>query len=151
MFLVLLFCRIGYPIPMFAGFCIMFISTISKCPRFVFCAWAPGRALRATTWRLRTQPGVQGVVVGDGIDTGCRKGWRQRVFVGAEAQRGCYGKTPGGRGGLLGGSWVPRLPACPDRGLARAPGSVRLLQQLRLPADRQVAAGHRVLLLLCSW
>lgn len=25
-------CRIGYPIPMFAGFCIMFISTVSKYP-----------------------------------------------------------------------------------------------------------------------
>lgn len=37
------------------------------------------------------------------------------------------------------------------RGLARSPGSVRLLQQLRLPADRQVPARHRLLLLLCSW
>lgn len=29
--LLILFSRIGYQVPMFAGFCIMFISTISKC------------------------------------------------------------------------------------------------------------------------
>uniref|UniRef100_A0A452T6T2 Solute carrier family 18 member A2 n=1 Tax=Ursus maritimus TaxID=29073 RepID=A0A452T6T2_URSMA len=31
--------RIGYPIPMFAGFCIMFVSTISKCLLFAFYDW----------------------------------------------------------------------------------------------------------------
>ncbi|XP_035310231.1 synaptic vesicular amine transporter isoform X1 [Cricetulus griseus] len=36
-FIGLLTNRIGYPIPMFAGFCIMFISTVSKYLLFAFC------------------------------------------------------------------------------------------------------------------
>lgn len=31
MWIFILFSRIGYQIPLFAGFCIMFVSTISKC------------------------------------------------------------------------------------------------------------------------
>lgn len=32
----ILFSRIGYQIPLFAGFCIMFVSTISKCPHLIW-------------------------------------------------------------------------------------------------------------------
>lgn len=37
--LMVLSCRIGYPIPMFTGFCIMFLSTISK---WLVSAWESG-------------------------------------------------------------------------------------------------------------
>ena len=59
---VVLFCRIGYPIPMFAGFCIMFVSTISKCLMFAFGLGVMGWALRTTHGELRTQPWGGGFV-----------------------------------------------------------------------------------------
>lgn len=36
MWILVLFSRIGYQIPLFAGFCIMFVSTISKCPHLTW-------------------------------------------------------------------------------------------------------------------
>lgn len=63
MSLAVLFCRIGYPVPMFVGFCIMFSSTISKCLVFAFGAWVTGRVLMAVSPELRTQiPGGGGEV-----------------------------------------------------------------------------------------
>lgn len=54
---------------MFVGFCIMFISTISKCLAFALGAWVTGRVLMATSPGLRTQIPVGGGEVGQN----CRK------------------------------------------------------------------------------
>lgn len=116
--------RIGYPIPMFAGFCIMFISTISKCVTSVF----PGRHL--WTEEEDTAWGVMG------SDNSCWKKWVQRGLGGVV-----------GLGGLERSS--PR--ASVDTGLGSFLGSVCLLYQLCLPTHRQVTAGHRVFLLVCGW
>lgn len=76
-----LFCRIGYPIPMFAGFCIMFISTISKCVTFAFRVWATGWALMATSeW------GIDSVTWGGGGSVG-RNRRKTRMAGGLRGQR----------------------------------------------------------------
>lgn len=72
---MVLFCRIGYPIPMFAGFCIMFISTISKCVMFAFRAWVTGWALTATKER-----GSDNVTWGGGGSIG--KNRRKKLMAG---------------------------------------------------------------------
>lgn len=68
---MLLFCRIGYPIPMFAGFCIMFVSTISKCLLFAFCARVMGWALEDPhTGNRGCSPGFRVLCIGHS----CRRG-----------------------------------------------------------------------------
>lgn len=143
---MLFFCRIGYPIPMFAGFCIMFVSTISKCLLFAFCVWVTGWALRTPHRESRLQPraGGGGLCIGHS----CRRGSverfvaQKRSAVSPEMGRRVQGWLRGARG---------RRQAGTDAPPGRPPGSVCLLQQLRLPAHRQVATGHRLVLLVCSW
>lgn len=80
---MVLFCRIGYPIPMFAGFCIMFVSTISKCLAFALCMWVVGWALMAMNLELRTH----WVRRGGAVAKNGRKE-SQGFFMGTEAQCG---------------------------------------------------------------
>lgn len=128
----------------------MFVSTISKCLLFAFCAWVAGWALRATHWESMYPRGRRGGLC---IGQHCRRGSvelfvaQKRRVVSTEMRHRVKGWPHGAcpcerRGPALAGT---------DGRPGRSLGSVRLLQQLRLPAHRQVAAGHRLFLLLCRW
>ncbi|CAO2585976.1 Synaptic vesicular amine transporter [Lemmus lemmus] len=64
-FIGLLTNRIGYPIPMFAGFCIMFISTVSKYLLFAFCLWVLGMGMLASVYTDDEERGnAMGIALG---------------------------------------------------------------------------------------